>query len=113
MHSFRKIVAATLLATATLPLIAPPSEAATVRRHLHCSIGATINLPALLGPAISSTPFIVTNQWSFDIPKNTTYTLRVGNKSWTVKNKNALGAGQSFATNTSYTSGACDVSVPG
>ncbi|MEJ0012495.1 MAG: hypothetical protein WDM94_07695 [Bauldia sp.] len=114
MNGFTKIVAVALLAATTVPLIAAPSEAATVRRHLHCSIGASVSLPGLfiLGN-VTATPFVVTNQWSFAIPANTTYTLSVGSHSWTVKNKNALAAGASFGTNTNYTSGACNVSVPG
>lgn len=114
MRGFTKIVVAALATASAFVSVAPPSEAATVRRHLHCAIGASITLPGLIliGP-ITSTPFVITNQWSFDIPKNTTYTLSVGHHSWTVKNSQVLGAGQSFAVNTNYTDGTCVVSVPG
>ncbi len=114
MLGFTKILTAASLAAATLSLIAPPSDAATVRRHLHCAIGASITLPSLFGPGITSTPFVITNQWTWlTIPANTTYSLRVGNKSWTVKNKNALGPNESFTVASLAPSGQCDANVPG
>ena len=113
MRNLTKIVASAALA-ATLPVLASSSDAATVRRHLTCSVGSTITLPNLpLVGSISSTPFVITNKWAMTIPANTTYTMRLDRKVWTVKYKNALGQGESFAVNSPAASGQCDVSVPG
>jgi len=115
MRGFTKSLAALLLVAASLPLIAPSAEAATkVRRHLHCAIGPSITLPGFFGPGVTNIPFVITNQWTWlTIPANTTYSLRVGNTTWAVKNQNSLGPGENFTVSSPVPSGQCDATVPG
>jgi hypothetical protein len=113
MKRFTKIVGVALVAASILPIVVPSSDAATVRRHLRCAApipGISITTP--FGQS-NNYPIQITNQWALTIPANTTYTVRIGNKSFNHKRGPALAQGQSFSLNVGYKVSQCDVTVPG
>jgi hypothetical protein len=110
------LVAAAVLGTIAVALPVDTASAQTVRRHLHCNIGAALEFPGLLvGPISLGKVIVATNNWSFAIPKGTKFTVRVGNSSKTTvfTSKVALAPGAQMLVGTTPSGSTCDVHIPG
>ncbi len=107
-----RIVVVSAMAIACLVTTIASSDAA-VRRHLRCVASTGLGLAPPFDQ-VGAGGVRITNQWSFTIPANTTYTVRVGrNPLFRVKRAQALGPGQSFLISSGTGAGRCMATVPG
>lgn len=89
-------------------LLAQPADAATVRRHLHCTtVAGGITIPILIPTTLSGIASI-TNNWSTPIPAGAAFTLTVAGRhpvNFTLAQEIAPGA--------SFGAGHPDITGPG
>ncbi len=70
-------------------------------------------MPGLFSPGPTLALVQITNQWAMTIPANTTYSVRIGKRTYTTKWAQPLGQGQSFGVNFGVAGSSCDATVPG
>ena len=64
-------------------------------------------------PNPALTAIVITNNWSFTIPKGTTYTITADRRSSSYKSRSALGPGRTLTVGGYGPVSTCNVSVPG
>ena len=108
MTGLKSTIAVSTLALAGLAVATAPAEAATVRRHVHCTtVGGGLTIPILIPttlPGIAS----ITNNWSTPIPAGAAFTLTVAGR-----HPQSFTLSQEIAPGASFGAGHPDITGPG